>query len=129
MQTGYFISNILKRYAAFIYEYNTKMYVNSSNTISRNFVWKYDTALPNRPIYSTIEDVLYDYSAYLNEKLTKYNYISFLKLDCNVKTWKVENLSVDDAEKIMKLNIETVLCLESRMNKAKKLKEIIDECL
>lgn len=128
MQAGYFMSNILKRYAAFFYEYNTKIRVNSYNTISRNFVWKYDTALPNRPIYSTIDGVLYDYSAYLNEKMTKYNYANFLKLSCDVKTWKIENLSIDDAEKIMKTNIETILCLESRLNKAKKLKELINEC-
>lgn len=126
MQAGYFVSNILQRYEAFITVYLDKVSYNPLK-LRRRFVWKYDTALPNRPIYSTADDILYDYSAYLNEKLTKYNYENFLKLDCDVKTWKIEALSIVEAEKIMKTNIETLLCMESRKNKAEKIKELINE--
>lgn len=112
MSSYYFITNILQRYAAFFDEYNSKIYLDSYSTISRRFVWKYDTVLMNKPIFYSFDNDLYDYSEYKNSNVTKDNYEELLKLNANVKIWKLNSLSKDDVEKIMINNIEAELNLE-----------------
>lgn len=125
--TNYFITNILQRYAAFFDEYCTKICVNSYNTISRRFIWRYDTVLMNKPIFCSSNGDLYDYSEYKNLKATKDNYKELLKLNADVKVWKLESLSKDAVEKIMTNNIETELNLERIVHKAMKFIEIENE--
>lgn len=127
MRAEYFVANILKRYVAFLAVYLEETMPNPVKLSGSRFVWTYDTILANRPVYSTNDCILRDYSAYLNEKVTKDNYENFLKLDCDVKTWKIDTLSIDDAERIMKANIETVLYLEQCVRKAERLREIENE--
>lgn len=127
MTIDYFITNILQRYAAFFDEYCTKICANSYNTISRRFVWKYDTVLMNKPIFVPFNGDLYDYSEYKNLNMTKDNYEELLKLNENVKIWKLNLLSKDAVEKIMINNIEAELNLERIVRKALKFKEIENE--
>lgn len=123
MKRGEFISNILKRYSAFYREILSVK--TGSNLPGKTFLWAYDTAFPNKPIF-TVDDELYDYSGLLNININADNYKSFIE-DAGITYYNINKLSKEHAEKIMENNIMAVLRLEKLLQKADTIKSIVEE--